>query len=78
MSQFKHRAYSDEQRVNAVRLIRKTSKRCKLAHDFEMTAYTLHRWVKQATIDAGKGRVGSEISPLCDACSALSLGAASR
>lgn len=53
------RTYTPEQKADAVRLVRETGNLSKVARDLQLTPSSLHRWVQQAEIDAGRGPEGA-------------------
>lgn len=53
------RTYTPEQKADAVRLVRENGNLSKVARDLQLTPSSLHRWVQQAEIDAGRGPEGS-------------------
>jgi transposase len=53
------RKYTDEQKADAVRLVRETGNLAQVARDLDLTESALRHWVKQADIDEGRGPVGA-------------------
>jgi transposase len=58
MSKRKRRKFTPEQKADAVRLVRETGELCQAARDLDLTESSLRHWVRQADIDAGRGRSG--------------------
>lgn len=59
MAQRKRRTYSDEQKSDAVRLVRQIGSVSKVAKDLDLTETSLRNWIKQAEVDEGRGREGA-------------------
>lgn len=59
MAQRKRRAYSPEQKADAVRLVRQTGSVSKVAKDLDLTETSLRNWLKQAEVDEGRGPEGA-------------------
>ena len=60
MSRKKRRTFTEEQKADAVNLIRTSGEPVsQIARNLGLHANTLHRWVAQANIDDGKGPEGS-------------------
>jgi transposase-like protein len=59
MSLRKRRKFSPEQKADAVRLVRESGNLSQVSRDLDLTPSVLHKWVKQAEIDAGRGPKGA-------------------
>ena len=59
MAKRKRRKFTDEQKVDAVRLVREVGSIGQVARDLDLTETALRHWVKQADIDEGKGQEGA-------------------
>lgn len=55
----KRRKFSPEQKADAVRLVRESGNLSQVSRDLDLTPSVLHKWVKQAEIDAGRGPKGA-------------------
>lgn len=53
------RKFSDEQKAEAVKLVREVGSIGKVARDLDLTESALRNWVVQADVDAGKGADGA-------------------
>jgi len=53
------RTYTAEQKVEAVKLVRRVGTVAEVARDLDIHETVLHRWVKQAEIDEGGGPEGA-------------------
>jgi transposase len=53
------RKFTDEQRADAVRLVRETGNLSQVARELDLTATCLRLWVRQAEIEAGSGPAGA-------------------
>lgn len=59
MPRRKRRSFTDEEKADAVRLVREVGNLAKVARDLDLTETALRSWVKQADIDEGKGPEGA-------------------
>ena len=59
MSKRKRRAFTAEQKAQAVRLAGEVGSVAKAARDLDLTESSLAKWVKQAEIDDGAGKPGA-------------------
>lgn len=59
MPRRKRRAYTREQKADAVRMVRETGNLAQVARDLDLTESALRHWVKQADIDEGHGPEGA-------------------
>src|SRR5438045_9141790 len=60
MAKRKRRAFTREFKAEAVRLVRESGKSVPtVARELELTETALRAWVRQAEIDAGRGRAGA-------------------
>ena len=60
MTRRKRRRFTEEQKAEAVRLVRTSGKSVyRVAQELDLTETALRRWVKQAEIDAGDGPAGA-------------------
>lgn len=60
MSPRKRRSFSEEQKADAVRLVRVSGESIsKIARELGLTENSLRNWVRQADIDEGKGPAGA-------------------
>ena len=59
MPRRKRRYFTDEQRADAVRMVREVGNLTKVARDLDLTESALRSWVKQADIDEGNGPEGA-------------------
>lgn len=59
MTRRQRRAYTIEQKADAVRLVQETGSVSKVAKDLDLTQSSLRQWVRQAEIDAGGGVEGA-------------------
>lgn len=59
MTRRQRRAYTSEQKADAVRLVKQTGSVSKVAKDLDLTQSSLRQWVRQAEIDAGGGEEGA-------------------
>lgn len=59
MTRRQRRAYTSEQKADAVRLVKQTGSVSKVAKDLDLTQSSLRQWVRQAEIDAGGGAEGA-------------------
>jgi len=60
MSKRKRRSFSEEQKADAVRLVRVSGEPIsKIARELDLTENSLRNWVRQADIDEGKGPAGA-------------------
>ena len=59
MAKRKRRKFTDEQKADAVRLVRQVGSVPQVARDLDLTETALRQWVKQAEIDEGRGPVGA-------------------
>jgi transposase len=60
LSRRKRRTFTEEQKADAVNLIRTSGEPVsRIAYNLGIHANTLHRWASQADIDEGKGPEGS-------------------
>jgi transposase len=59
MSKRKRRKFTDEQKADAVRLVRQVGSIPQVARDLDLTETALRHWVKQADIDEGQGPEGA-------------------
>ena len=62
MTRRKRRRFTDEQRAEAVRLVRETGNLAKVARDLDLVPSCLRNWVKQAEVDEAGG--GGDDAPL--------------
>src|SRR5262245_60475478 len=58
MARRNRRKYTPEQEADAVRMVHEVGNLSKVARDLDLTESSLHNWVKQAEIDAGRGPEG--------------------
>ena len=59
MPRRKRRAFTPEERADAVRMAREVGNLAKVSRDLDLTETSLRNWVKQADIDEGKGLEGA-------------------
>jgi len=59
MPKRKRRKFTDEQKADAVRLVRQVGSVSQIARDLDLTETALRHWVKQAEIDEGRGPEGA-------------------
>ncbi len=59
MPKRKRRKYTEEQKADAVRLVRDVGSVAQVARDLDLTPTALSRWVKQAEVDSGGGPEGA-------------------
>ena len=59
MAKRKRRRFTDEQKTDAVRLVRQVGSVPQVASDLDLTETALRHWVKQAEIDKGRGPEGA-------------------
>jgi transposase len=60
MAKRKRRAFTDEFKAQTVRLVRDSGKSIgTVARELDLTESALRAWVRQAAIDAGRGRGGA-------------------
>ena len=60
MGKRQRRKFTDEFKAKAVELVRTSGKSIMaVAGDLDLTASSLSTWVKQAEVDAGRGRAGA-------------------
>ena len=60
MSRRARRAFTAEQKEEAVRLVQTSGRSVyQVARDLDLTETALRRWVQQAEIDAGRGETGA-------------------
>lgn len=60
MSRRKRRSFTDEEKAEAVALVRRSGRSVyQVAKDLDLTETALRRWVKQAEIDDGDGPPGA-------------------
>ena len=59
MAKRKRRSFTEEQKADAVRLVRQVGSVARVARDLDLTESALRNWVKQAEIDEGRGSEGS-------------------
>ena len=59
MPKRKRRSFTPEQKADAVKLARRLGSVAQAARDLDLTESSLHRWVKQAEIDEGRGPQGA-------------------
>jgi transposase len=59
MARRNRRKYTDEQKADAVRMVREVGNLAKVARDLDLTESSLRNWVKQADIDDGRGPEGA-------------------
>ena len=59
MAKRKRRKFTDEQKADAVRLVREVGSVGQVAQDLDLTETALRRWVKRAEINEGKGPDGA-------------------
>ena len=59
MAKRKRRKFTDEQKADAVRLVRQVGSVPQVARDLDLTETALRSWVKQADIDDGHGVEGA-------------------
>jgi transposase-like protein len=55
----KRRKFTAEQKADAVRLVKETGNLSQVSRDLDLTPSVLHKWCKQAEIDAGRGPEGA-------------------
>ena len=55
----KRRKFTAEQKADAVELVRKVGSIAQVARDLDLTVSALHKWVKQAEVDSGRGPEGA-------------------
>lgn len=53
------RTYTQEQKADAVRMVREAGSLAQVARDLDLADNTLRRWIQQAEIDEGKGPEGA-------------------
>jgi transposase len=58
MPKRKRRSFTDEEKADAVRLVREVGNLAKVARDLDLTETALRNWVRQADIDEGHGPDG--------------------
>ena len=58
MPKRKRRSFTDEEKADAVRLVREVGNLAKVARDLDLTETALRNWVRQADIDEGQGPDG--------------------
>lgn len=58
MSRRERRKFTDEQKTQAVKLVRDVGSIGQVARDLDLTESALRSWVRQADIDAGNGPEG--------------------
>ena len=64
MAKRKRRAFTTEFKAEAVRLVRESGKSVPtVARELDLTETALRSWVRQAEIDAGRGRAGERSRP---------------
>lgn len=59
MSRRERRKFTDEQKTEAVKLVRDVGSISQVAKDLDLTESALRNWVRQAGIDAGSGPEGA-------------------
>ena len=60
MAKRKRRSFTEEQKADAIRLVRVSGESvAKIARELDLTENSLRNWVKQADIDEGKGASGA-------------------
>ena len=59
MSKRSRRTFTPEQKADAVRLVNQVGNLSKVARDLDLDPNSLRRWVRQFSIDAGKGPAGA-------------------
>ena len=59
MSRRERRKFTDEQKTEAVKLVRDVGSISQVAKDLDLTESALRYWVRQADIDAGSGPEGA-------------------
>ena len=59
MAKRKRRKFTDEQKADAVRLVREVGSVGQVSQDLDLTETALRRWVKRAEINEGKGPDGA-------------------
>jgi transposase-like protein len=60
MAKRKRRAFTDEFKAQSVRLVRDSGKSIGvLARELDLGETVLRKWVRQAEVDAGRGRAGA-------------------
>ena len=59
MSRRERRKFTDEQKAQAVKLVRDVGSISQVAKDLDLTESALRNWVRQADIDAGSGPEGA-------------------
>lgn len=59
MSRRERRKFTDEQKTEAVKLVRDVGSISQVAKDLDLTESALRNWVRQAEIDAGNGPEGA-------------------
>jgi transposase-like protein len=59
MSRRERRKFTDEQKTEAVKLVRDVGSISQVAKDLDLTESALRNWVRQADIDAGSGPEGA-------------------
>lgn len=59
MSRRERRKFTDEQKTQAVKLVRDVGSISQVAKDLDLTESALRNWVRQADIDAGNGPDGA-------------------
>jgi len=59
MAKRKRRKFTDEQKADAVRMVREVGGLPQVARDLDLTESALRLWVKQAEIDDGGGPEGA-------------------
>ncbi len=59
MSRRERRKFTDEQKTEAVKLVRDVGSISQVAKDLDLTESALRNWVRQADIDAGNGPEGA-------------------
>ena len=55
MSRRKRRSFTDQQKAEAVRMVREVGNISQVARDLDLTETALRNWCKQADVDEGRG-----------------------
>ncbi len=66
MPRRKRRTFTPEQKADAVRLAREVGNISQVARDLDLNANSLHKWIRQADTDEGKGPEGDLTSTELD------------
>ena len=55
----KRRQFTPQQKADAVEMVRSVGSLSRVARDLDLTPSVLHRWVRQAEVDEGRGAAGA-------------------